>query len=57
MGLMGRELARGIPSALLVIFERSGHRPFEEEGTRFAAVVGAFLQTDRSHDGPTERGR
>jgi proline iminopeptidase len=44
------ELARGIPSTLLVIFERSGHRPFEEEATRFAAVVGAFLQTDRSQD-------
>jgi pimeloyl-ACP methyl ester carboxylesterase len=50
------ELARGIPSALLVIFERSGHRPFEEEATRFAAVVGAFLQTDRSQDESTKRG-
>src|SRR2546423_5322688 len=52
----GEELARGIPSALLVIFERSGHRPFEEEATRFAAVVGAFLQTAQSQDGSTKRG-
>lgn len=38
-----QELTRGIPDASLVIFERSGHRPFEEEGARFVAVVGAFL--------------
>jgi proline iminopeptidase len=38
-----QELAQGIPGAQLVIFERSGHRPFEEETLRFASIVGAFL--------------
>lgn len=37
------ELARSIPRARLVIYERSGHRPFEEERAQFTADVGAFL--------------
>jgi pimeloyl-ACP methyl ester carboxylesterase len=40
------ELARGIPGAGLVVFERNGHYPFIEERERFAAVVRAFLQED-----------
>ncbi len=39
----GAEVARGIPGARLVVFERSGHSPFIEEPTRFREVVGPFL--------------
>ena len=37
------ELARGIPGACLVIFERSGHSPFIEEPERFAAELVSFF--------------
>jgi proline iminopeptidase len=37
------ELARGIPGARLVVFERSGHYPFAEEAAAFWAAVGDFL--------------
>lgn len=40
------ELARGIPRARLVIFERSGHYPFVEEPRRFAGEVVSFFQED-----------
>lgn len=39
------ELARGLPNARLVVFERSGHYPFIEEPDAFWAAVGAFLAT------------
>jgi proline iminopeptidase len=38
------ELARSIPSARLVVFERSGHYPFVEEPDAFWAAVGQFLR-------------
>jgi proline iminopeptidase len=38
------ELARGIPGAKLVIFERSGHYPFLEAREQFMQVVGTFLR-------------
>jgi proline iminopeptidase len=37
------ELAAGMPSARLVIFEGSGHYPFVEEAERFAAQAAGFL--------------
>lgn len=37
------ELVEGIPQAQLVIFEQSGHYPFQEESAHFASIVGAFL--------------
>jgi NADP-dependent 3-hydroxy acid dehydrogenase YdfG/pimeloyl-ACP methyl ester carboxylesterase/glyoxylase-like metal-dependent hydrolase (beta-lactamase superfamily II) len=37
------ELARGIPDARLVVFERSGHYPFVEEPDAFWAAAGGFL--------------
>ena len=42
------ELARGIPGAELVIFERSGHYPFIEEMKAFWSAVERFLQTERT---------
>jgi pimeloyl-ACP methyl ester carboxylesterase len=39
----GEELARGIPNARLVPFERSGHYPFIEEPDAFWASVQSFL--------------
>lgn len=36
-------LARGIPGAELVVFERSGHLPYVEEPAAFAAAVRAWL--------------
>jgi pimeloyl-ACP methyl ester carboxylesterase len=44
------ELARGIPDARLVVFERSGHYPFVEEPDAFWASVGGFLA---EHTEPT----
>lgn len=41
-----QEVAAGVPHARLVIFEHSGHRPFEEEPDRFRAVVRAFVDAD-----------
>jgi pimeloyl-ACP methyl ester carboxylesterase len=38
-----RELTSLLPDASLVVFERSGHRPFEEEPRLFETAVGAFL--------------
>ncbi|WP_119068424.1 alpha/beta fold hydrolase [Aggregatilinea lenta] len=38
------ELAKGIPDAALVIFERSGHAPFVEERERFSAALSAFWE-------------
>lgn len=35
---------RAIPGAELVLFERSGHHPFQEEPERFDDVVTAFIQ-------------
>jgi proline iminopeptidase len=37
------ELAHGIPNARLVVFGRSGHYPFVEEGDSFWPTVGDFL--------------
>ncbi|MFC2031393.1 alpha/beta hydrolase, partial [Chloroflexota bacterium] len=37
------ELARGIPGARLVIFERSGHSPFVEEPEQFATELVSFF--------------
>jgi proline iminopeptidase len=37
------ELATGIPSARLILFERSGHYPFIEEADAFWQAVGSFL--------------
>jgi pimeloyl-ACP methyl ester carboxylesterase len=39
----GAFLARRLPSARLVIFERSGHYPFVEERQAFINVVHPFL--------------
>lgn len=39
----GWELARGIPGARMVVFERSGHYPHEEEPVTFAQVMAEFL--------------
>lgn len=40
---LSQELARTIPDARLVIFEQSGHYPFNEQPERFAAEVEPFL--------------
>lgn len=40
---MAEELAKGIPTAQLALFEDSGHSPNLEEPERFNEVVGAFL--------------
>jgi pimeloyl-ACP methyl ester carboxylesterase len=40
------ELMQGIPDATLAIFEESGHFPFIEEATLFAATVDAFLHEE-----------
>lgn len=45
------ELARGIPDARLVVFERSGHSPFIEEAPLFARTVGAFLEGEEGGGG------
>ena len=37
------ELARGIKSAQVIFFERSGHFPYIEEPEAFRAAVAAFL--------------
>ncbi len=39
-----REIAEGIKDARLVIFEKSGHRPFIEEPLEFFQVTGKFLR-------------
>ncbi len=39
----GFELARRVPDCRLVLFERSGHCPHEEEPERFDALVDAWL--------------
>lgn len=39
-----RAVASAIAGCELVVFEHSGHAPFEEERQRFCAVVGAFLR-------------
>jgi proline iminopeptidase len=39
------ELARLMPNASVEVFEESGHYPFVEEPSRFAAVAGRFLTT------------
>lgn len=41
----GLELAHGIPGARLVVFDRSGHYPHEEESAAFARAVAEFLGT------------
>jgi proline iminopeptidase len=41
-----RELTSLLPDASLVVFERSGHHPFEEEPVAFRAALGAFLRPD-----------
>lgn len=38
-----QELVEGIPDARLVVFEKSGHAPFIEEGPLFADTLAAFL--------------
>jgi pimeloyl-ACP methyl ester carboxylesterase len=38
-----QELAAGIPTARLILFERSGHYPFLEELDAFWAAVRIFL--------------
>ncbi len=37
------EIARGVPGARLVVFERSGHSPHIEEPDAFVAALGSFL--------------
>ena len=39
------ELARGIPGARLVVFERSVHSPFIEEPVRFTSELKGFLES------------
>lgn len=39
-----RRYARAIPNAEFVLFEQSGHHPFQEEPERFDQVVHEFLQ-------------
>jgi pimeloyl-ACP methyl ester carboxylesterase len=39
-----KEIADGIKDARLVIFEKSGHRPFIEEPLEFFQVTGEFLR-------------
>jgi pimeloyl-ACP methyl ester carboxylesterase len=46
----GEELARGIPGARLVVFERSGHYPFIEEQGAFWAAIGGFLAGGRADE-------
>lgn len=40
------EIARGIPGARLVVFERSGHSPHGEEPEQFKAIVARSCATD-----------
>jgi pimeloyl-ACP methyl ester carboxylesterase len=42
------ELAKGIPDARLVSFERSGHHPFAEEPEAFWAAIGRFLSPEQA---------
>jgi proline-specific peptidase len=42
--LAGSQLARGLPHAELVVFERSGHFPFIEETERFIAETRSWLE-------------
>jgi len=41
------EIAKRIPDAQLVIFEKSGHMPFIEEQSKFLEVVGNFYRANR----------
>ena len=40
-------MAKGLPSAELVIFEHSGHMTFVEENERYLSVVRDFLNKHR----------
>jgi len=44
---LGEELARGIPAAQLIVFERSGHFPFVEEQDAYLGAVRRFLAAQR----------
>jgi proline iminopeptidase len=50
----GRALAEGIRGAHFVLFDESGHFPYEEEPERFSAVVQKFVSTlsEGDADGP-----
>jgi pimeloyl-ACP methyl ester carboxylesterase len=37
------EIAEALPDGELIIFEKSGHRPFIEEPAKFFEVTGQFL--------------
>jgi pimeloyl-ACP methyl ester carboxylesterase len=41
------ELAKGIPDARLISFERSGHHPFVEEPEAFWVTIGRFLSSEQ----------
>ncbi len=45
-----QELAQGIPTARLEVFDASGHYPFIEEADRFWHVVADFLSSDDGHE-------
>jgi proline iminopeptidase len=53
---VARELVRALPreSARLVVFERSGHRPWVEETDRYFDVVSAFLRGEPIPDPTTD---
>jgi proline-specific peptidase len=44
---VSRRMARDIPGAKLVVFERSGHMPWWEERDRYMAVMKEFLSSHR----------
>jgi pimeloyl-ACP methyl ester carboxylesterase len=39
-----RQIATSIPDGKLVIFDKSGHRPFIEEPVKFFEITGEFLR-------------
>jgi proline iminopeptidase len=55
---VSRRIARAIPGARLVVFERSGHRPELEEAERWFSVMSEFLREALALDsGPGARER
>lgn len=47
-----RRIARAVPNARLVVFERSGHRPELEQSDRWFAVMSEFLKEALALDSP-----